>query len=183
MEATKIQSEEGFSLLELVAVLVILSVIVTSVVPKFVDLTDEAEFASIDATAAALQAGQSQIMAAYFAQGSPGMEVAGNVTVTINDIPIRFNNGQIRTTINSNHVPTVPQNQNAAYTRLFFLFLDGSPGEIIRRNSEDSGWAMLGSNASCAAGTNPRRCWEYRSNNSRVTRITYHTTTGLFERD
>ncbi|WP_390591808.1 type IV pilin protein [Simiduia litorea] len=175
--------QRGFTLVELVAVVVILGVIAALAVPRFVNLSEEAQLAQVAAVLGALRSGQQQVMAQYRVQGSPGDGVAGNRTVMVDGIPVRFNAGQIRTTLNSNHVPTVPQNRNAAYTRLFFLFLRTAPAEIVSRNGTDSGWAMLGNNASCAAGANPRRCWEYRSGGARVARITYFPSTGIFLQD
>lgn len=174
---------QGFTLVELIAVIVIVGVIAALAVPRFVNLSEEAQLAHVSGVLAALRSGEAQVMAQYRVQGSPGDGVNTNTTVLVDGIPVRFNNGQIRTTLNSTHVPTVPQNRNAAYTRLFFLFLRAAPSDIVSRTSTDNGWAMLGNNASCAAGANPRRCWEYRSAGARVARITYFTASGTFIQD
>ena len=170
----------GYTLVELIAVLVLVGVLAAVAVASFRDLSEEAESAKIQATYAALQSGYTLVYANFLLQGSPGLGENSNTIVDFNGIPVRFRNGQIRTTEDSNHVPSVPQNRNAAYTRLFFLFLNGAPGPIVRRNSNESGWAMLGNNNSCAEGVNPRRCWEYRRNGNRISRITYFARTGVF---
>lgn len=181
------QKQRGFTLVELVAVLVIIGVLAAIAVPKFIDLSDAAEQAAIAQVLGALRSGESMVKAAYYAKGAPGLGRNSNVTVTIDGIPVRFRNGQLRNTTNSGHVPAdVPQNRNAAYTRLFFLFLNNPPTDIVLRNSADTGWAMLGNNNACAAaipGGGLRRCWEFRSKGARVARITYYTGTGQFVQD
>jgi MSHA pilin protein MshA len=181
------QSKSGFTLIELVVVLVLLGVLAVYAMSKYINLAEDAQAASIEATFAAMKSGESLVKTAYLIKGSPGIAESSNVVVTIAGIPVRFKEGEIKNTENSDHVPaspTVPQNRSKNYTRLFFLFLNDAPGEIVRRDSSDTGWAMLGNNSDgrCAAGS-PTRCWEYRSNGERVTRITYYTATGLFVKD
>ena len=176
-------AQTGFTLIELIAVILVLAAIYIIALPRFSSISDEADQAQIDAVLDALKSGEQFVKLKFYTAGSPGLGLNVNTTLIVGNIPVRFRNGQIRTTLNSNHVPAVPQNRNAAYTRLFFLFLQNAPGDIVTRTSPDKGWAMLGNNASCAAGPNPRRCWEYRRGGSRIARITYYTTTGVFLKD
>ncbi len=176
-------AQSGFTLIELIAMILVLAALSVSVLPRFISIDDEADNAQISSVLAALKTGEQFVKMKFYTAGSPGLGQNVNTTLFIGNIPVRFRNGQIRTTLNSNHVPTVPQNRNAAYTRLFFLFLQNAPGNIVTRTSPNQGWAMLGNNASCAAGPNPRRCWEYRKGGARVARITYFTTTGTFLKD
>ena len=176
-------AQTGFTLIELIAVILVLATLSTVAFPLFSSISDEADQAQIDAVLSALKTGEQLVKIRFYTAGSPGIGQNVNTTLIVGNIPVRFRNGQIRTTLNSNHVPPVPQNTNAAYTRLFFLFLQNAPGDIVARNSLDQGWAMLGNNASCAAGPNPRRCWEYRRDGSRIARISYFTTTGVFLKD
>ncbi len=176
-------AQTGFTLIELIAVILVLAALSIIALPRFSSISDQADQAQINAVLGALKSGEQLVKARFYIAGSPGLGQNVNTTLFVGNIPVRFRNGQIRTTLNSNHVPAVPQNRNAAYTRLFFLFLQNAPGNIVTRTSLDKGWAMLGNNASCAAGPNPRRCWEYRRDGSRIARITYFTTTGVFLKD
>ncbi|WP_169528917.1 prepilin-type N-terminal cleavage/methylation domain-containing protein [Simiduia agarivorans] len=112
----------GFTLIELIAVIVILGVVSALAVPRFFSFAEDAQAAHVARVLTALKAGEQLVQAQFYAAGSPGQGVNANQTLTIDGIPVRFRNGQIRTTLNSAHVPTVPQNRNAAYTRLFFYF-------------------------------------------------------------
>ncbi|WP_158224689.1 type II secretion system protein [Agaribacterium haliotis] len=173
----------AFTLVELSATLVIIGILAAAIVPKFIDLSDEADNAHIDTIVAAMKAGEQQVLASYYIQGAPGLGQNGATVVSIDNIPVRFNNGQIRTTESSDHVPAGTQNRNSAYSRLFFLFLEQAPGPLVNRNSAATGWVMLGNNNRCAAGQNPRRCWEYRKNGNRLARITYYPRERSFVRD
>lgn len=187
MKAKNTQSKSGFTLIELVVVLALLGILAAYAMNKYIDLAEDAQAASIDGVFAAMKSGEALVKAAYLVQGTPGIGGSDNVVVTIADIPVRFKQGAIKNTENSDHVPgssIVPQNRGKNYTRLFFLFLNEAPGEIVRRDSSDTGWVMLGNNSDgrCASGS-PTRCWEYRTKGERVARITYYTTTGLFVKD
>ena len=72
-----------------------LGVLSAVALPRFVMSKDEAENAIVDSVYGALISGEKLVRTSYYLQGSPGKGVNTNVTVTINNIPVRFRNGQI----------------------------------------------------------------------------------------
>lgn len=68
--------QSGFTLIELVMVIVILGILAAFALPKFADLTDEAELASIEAAAGAVRSASGIARAAYLAGGNTGSTVS-----------------------------------------------------------------------------------------------------------
>ena len=67
--------QSGFTLIELVMVIVILGILAAFALPKFADLSGDAELASIQAAAGAVRSASGIARAAYLAGGSAGATV------------------------------------------------------------------------------------------------------------
>ncbi|MCF1438608.1 MAG: prepilin-type N-terminal cleavage/methylation domain-containing protein, partial [Shewanella sp.] len=62
---------QGFTLIELVVVIIILGVLAVAAVPRFVNLGDSARSAKVKATAGAFKSGVNLVHAAWVAKGAP----------------------------------------------------------------------------------------------------------------
>ena len=67
--------QSGFTLIELVMVIVILGILAAFALPKFADLSGDAELATIQAAAGAVRSASGIARAAYLAGGSSGATV------------------------------------------------------------------------------------------------------------
>ena len=73
------KAQQGFTLIELVMVIVILGVLAAVAIPKFIDLKADASSASVNGVAGALSSGSAINYSLYTARGSTGTGVV-NVT-------------------------------------------------------------------------------------------------------
>ncbi len=81
--------QSGFTLIELVMVIVILGILAAFALPKFADLSGDAELASIQAAAGAVRSASGIARAAYLAGGSSG------ATVTLEGTAYAITNGYV----------------------------------------------------------------------------------------
>lgn len=74
------QSQAGFTLIELVVVIVILGILAATALPRFVDLTGDANQAALDGFAGAINGGNAINYATYLARGTGGTGVIDTMT-------------------------------------------------------------------------------------------------------
>lgn len=69
------KKQAGFTLIELVAVIVLLGILAVTALPRFVNLSQDAEQAATDGVAAAINGGNSVNYAAFLLRGAGGTDV------------------------------------------------------------------------------------------------------------
>lgn len=69
------KTQQGFTLIELVMVIVILGILAATAIPKFVDLSNEAELASLNGMAGTLSSGSTINYASRSANGTLGVAI------------------------------------------------------------------------------------------------------------
>ena len=173
MEFIALRRASGFTLVEVVTVIVILGVLSVVAVGKFRDLGEAAENAKVDTIFASVNGYIASLNGIrYTLAGSPN-----NTTyVDIDGISLRYRNGLARNTLNASHVPPGTPNRNNQATRFWYMIFSAPPPVIARNDTSSAGWAMYTGTAQC--GINRSRCWKYRRAGTELAVITYEFASG-----
>ena len=86
MKGSRKNAQSGFTLIELIMVVVILGILSAVAIPRFADLGTEARTASLEGLAGAVKSSSAIVHAKWLAAGSTGTSVTmeGSTTVTTN---------------------------------------------------------------------------------------------------
>lgn len=89
----KINKQTGFTLIELVVVIVILGILAVTAAPKFIDLQDDARTATLKAIKASMQSASSLLYSKSLIKGNETAAAAAAVFVTVNGVDVGTNFG------------------------------------------------------------------------------------------
>ena len=168
-----IQKQSGFTLVELIVVIVLLGIVGGVALGKFENLSDAAENAKVDTIFATVSNSLNKINSINYAlEGSPN----NSTYVDLDGINVRFFNGSLRNTQTNAHVPPGTPNRNNQATRFWYLLFSAPPPVIGRNDNSSAGWAMYTGAANC--GVNRSRCWKYRRAGTELAVITYEFNAG-----
>ena len=88
--------QSGFTIIELVVVILLLGILTATALPRFLDVTDEAHAAVIDATRSGLLTGGALFRAQWIAEGQPTANIGfgdGTIDATVTGYPAGIDGG------------------------------------------------------------------------------------------
>jgi len=104
------KSEKGFTIIELVVVILLLGILTATALPRFMDITSEAHDAVVDGVLGGLNTAVALSRATWFAQGRSGAITGmGNQTVNVNTLGYPTNQANGAPTSNTDCVTVYQQ--------------------------------------------------------------------------
>lgn len=169
---------KGFTLIELVVVIVLLGVLAAFALPKFSDLSNDAYLAQARGIAGSVQAGIKIVQSVHFSQGLTGQRVQnlsgyddGTVDVNEQGFPIGTNKGNA----NSN----IGRGNNGCVAVWSAVLSTDAPSVANGNNNQDYRSFRHGNNRSCSYALRSNGDTAGRTQSQIV--IRYNSSTGLVD--
>ena len=140
--------QSGFTIVELVVVIILLGILAATALPRFIDLDDEANAAAFEGVVGGFQTGLSLYHAQWFADQEPP---AGTQLLEFGNLRTNGQGFPYSTTSRTGHVITNHADCSAVFTNLLqggpTISDQGSPA--LARDATSDYWARRISNTQC----------------------------------